>query len=283
NGEVAVYRSSDGANWEDLSNGTGLDSWQDFREIEYLEGAFYASGHYSRARRSTDAGQTWSSAQTGDYHQLTGYATINGIYYGVGYNLNNSYADIDLISTDGIDWIPINPGAVEDRQAIIAFNNTFISVGLNGSIRQSLPINPDNAPPTGVIIGHNQTEARQLNLFTVEASDPDGDDLIYIWDMGDGSEPKNSPSITHSWSSGGNYEITLILSDTQGGYTTLSHNMSVDDPLNTWLDRSSGTALNLLGIAANETHVVAVGANGTILRSVDGATWTKQPLSGVAA
>ncbi|MDQ8196503.1 hypothetical protein QEH59_18885, partial [Coraliomargarita sp. SDUM461004] len=28
---------------------------------------------------------------------------------------------------------------------------------------------------------------------------------------------------------------------------------------------------------------VAVGANGTILRSVDGATWTKQPLSGVAA
>ncbi|MDQ8196497.1 hypothetical protein QEH59_18855, partial [Coraliomargarita sp. SDUM461004] len=31
NGEVAVYRSSDGANWEDLSNGTGLDSWQDFR------------------------------------------------------------------------------------------------------------------------------------------------------------------------------------------------------------------------------------------------------------
>ncbi|MDQ8195369.1 hypothetical protein QEH59_13105, partial [Coraliomargarita sp. SDUM461004] len=141
NGEVAVYRSSDGANWEDLSNGTGLDSWQDFREIEYLEGAFYASGHYSRARRSTDAGQTWSSTQTGDYHQLTGYATINGgLYYGVGYNLNNSYADIDLISTDGINWIPIDPGNLEDRNEITAFKNTFITVGNSGRIRQSATV-----------------------------------------------------------------------------------------------------------------------------------------------
>jgi len=137
NGDVEVRSSTDGLTWTDYSADTGLASWKDFREIEFVGGAFYASGFYGRARRSTDAGQSWSTTQSGDEHQLEGFASIEGIHYSVGRNKDNADADIDLVSNDGINWTIVNPGAIEDRHELTAFNGTFISVGDAGSIRQS--------------------------------------------------------------------------------------------------------------------------------------------------
>ncbi|MDQ8195789.1 PKD domain-containing protein, partial [Coraliomargarita sp. SDUM461004] len=140
-----------------------------------------------------------------------------------------------------------------------------------------------NVAPSGTLIVPSTAIARENVQLSAQVIDANNDALAYHWNLGDGSMHASSASITHSWGIGGSYPITLTVSDMKGGTTTIIQTITVSDPLNTWLDRSSGTALNLLGIAANETHVVAVGANGTILRSVDGATWTKQPLSGVAA
>lgn len=145
NGDVEVRNSTDGSTWTDVSSNTGLDSWQDFREIEYLGGAFHASGFYGQARRSTDNGQNWSTTISGDQLQLEGFALANGVYYAVGTNKDlettlpseDSDADIDLVSNDGINWTVVDPGAVSDRNELIAFNDTFISVGDAGSIRQS--------------------------------------------------------------------------------------------------------------------------------------------------
>ena len=137
NGDVEVRSSSDGLTWADNSNDTGLNSWQDFREIEYLGGAFLAGGYYGRARRSTDGGQNWSTTQSGDRYGLLGYAGTNGVYYSVGVNNSNNNSDVDLISNNGITWTEILPGALPNRRELIAHKGTFISVGDSGSIRQS--------------------------------------------------------------------------------------------------------------------------------------------------
>jgi hypothetical protein len=137
NGDVEVRNSTDGLTWADHSANTSLASWQDFREIEFVDGAFHASGFYGRARRSTNAGQNWSTTQIGDSYQIEGFAGIDGTLYAVGQNKNNADADIDLVSNDGINWTTTDPGAIEDRHELIAFNGTFISVGDAGSIRQS--------------------------------------------------------------------------------------------------------------------------------------------------
>jgi len=137
NGDVEVRSSSDGLTWADNSNDTGLNSWQDFREIEYLGGAFHAGGYYGRARRSTDGGQNWSTTQSGDRYGLLGYAGTNGVYYSVGVNNSNNNSDVDLVSNNGITWTETLPGALPNRRELIAHKGTFISVGDSGSIRQS--------------------------------------------------------------------------------------------------------------------------------------------------
>ena len=272
-GDVAVYRSTDGQTWEDVSNRTGLDSLKDFREIEFIKGAFHASGHYSRAWMSIDNGQTWSAAQTGNRQTIAGFTSIGDLRYAVGLDHGDSSVDIDLLSTDGLKWTPVYPGSIEDRREMVAFNNTFITVGNSGSIRQSAPLNPDNDAPNASIEGPNTTDARQLTLFTADALDLNGDTLAYIWDMGDGIFAENSPSITHSWVVGGNYTVKLTVSDMMGGYVTTTKNVTVSDPLDTWFERTSGLSEDILGVAANQTHVVAVSDANTILRSVDGANW----------
>jgi hypothetical protein len=137
NGDVEVWRSTDGLNWLDVSSGTGLDTWKDLRVIAHSGSHFVASGFYSRAMYSTDQGQTWSSNQSGDIHQVEGFAQGGGLHYAVGINKDDGDADIDLISTDGLSWTPFDPGALDDRNDITFFNNTFITVGENGTIRQS--------------------------------------------------------------------------------------------------------------------------------------------------
>lgn len=137
NGGVKVGSSQDGSSWQEHSGNTGLDSWKDFRDLKYLNGAFHASGFGAGARRSIDNGQNWSTTHSNDWYELEGFAYTNGIYCAVGLDNSNSDADIDLVSNDGINWTVVDPGAVSDRNELIAFNDTFISVGDAGSIRQS--------------------------------------------------------------------------------------------------------------------------------------------------
>lgn len=142
---------------------------------------------------------------------------------------------------------------------------------------------PGNSNPTGTLVGPTSVNARETILFNVEASDGDGDALAYSWDMGDGVVKDNSPTIAHSWIQGGSYDIAVTISDMKGGAFTLQSTITVTDPLNSWTARTSGTTYDLHGIAANDSHVVAVGGSysdaqtfrgAVILRSSDGITWT---------
>jgi hypothetical protein len=64
-------------------------------------------------------------------------------------------------------------------------------------------------------------------------------------------------------------ELSLWVATGEGGtiYTA-------SDPIGTWTSRTSGTAEDLSGVAWDGATAVAVGDNGTIIKSTDGTSWS---------
>lgn len=75
-----------------------------------------------------------------------------------------------------------------------------------------------NRPPTAAIVLFPDSTYRE-NPITFDAtasSDPDGDSLTYLWDLGDGTT-SSTATFTKTYSSPGTYEITLTANDGFGG------------------------------------------------------------------
>ena len=66
-------------------------------------------------------------------------------------------------------------------------------------------------------------------IFNASASyDPDGNITSYIWNFGDGNITETTePIITHSYSSAGNYTVTLTVTDDEGAKITLSKTITI--------------------------------------------------------
>ncbi len=74
----------------------------------------------------------------------------------------------------------------------------------------------ENAPPVidSITADPNEGLAPLEVDFTAEASDPDGDELAYSWDLdGDGTEDSTEESPTHIYALPGDYETELTVSD----------------------------------------------------------------------
>ena len=138
-----VLTSADGITWTNTSADAGLASWQDFRHIQWLGDRFITSGWYSKLRYSTDLGATFATTRT-TTEEMPGLAYGNGVWFAAGATQGNSPVDtdIDLLSTDGVNWTVLSTPALDDRNAAIFFKNTFITAGDNHSIRQSAVIPP---------------------------------------------------------------------------------------------------------------------------------------------
>ncbi len=189
NGNVAVYSSTDGLSWTNYSSGSGLDSWKDYRSIYYNGKHFVASGFYSRVCYSLNLGQTWQTNQTGDTHNMEAYASGAGLVYAVGVNLDASDADVDLVSTDGKTWTVINPGVLSDRNGLTFFKNTFISVGVGGTIRQSNVITP-----LLTYADFAETHFPGGGNNALPSANPDGDRADNLTEFALGSNPTLSSS-----------------------------------------------------------------------------------------
>jgi len=168
NGDVAIWRSSDGLTWSNLSAGSGLDNWMDYRTIHHTGDHFVANGFYSKVCYSLNQAQSWQTNQVGDIHSIEAFASGAGLTYAVGINFSN--ADADLVSADGMSWTPINPGDLSDRNGLAFFNNTFISVGDGGSIRQSAAV---SASDTYASFAETYFPGGGVNALP--SANPDGD------------------------------------------------------------------------------------------------------------
>lgn len=77
----------------------------------------------------------------------------------------------------------------------------------------------DNQAPTiSILASTNQSTTGENIVFTATTNDPDGDTLAYEWTYGDLSFGPNSPVVTNSWSSTGDYVVRRRVSDMKGGF-----------------------------------------------------------------
>lgn len=188
-----------------------------------------------------------------------------------------------------VDTTPATSGVKSDAPIPLgstfadASSNAFITpLALGGSgdnawldVRVNFGPFPGNAAPTaGAISGLATVPARTSNLYSVSASDANGDTLAYSWNTGDGSVPGNSSGIAQTWTVGGSYTLNLTVSDMKGGTLPLSKSVTVTDPLDTWTTGSVGSSEYLEQIVYAEGRYVSAEYFGSVFLSWDGVTWS---------
>ncbi len=76
---------------------------------------------------------------------------------------------------------------------------------------------PDNAAPSVSVSADPAGGAVPLDVtLSAEADDPDGDELAYLWDFGDGTISGENPA-SHLYRAAGTYTASVTVSDRKGG------------------------------------------------------------------
>ena len=74
-----------------------------------------------------------------------------------------------------------------------------------------------NTSPSAVLNGTKiACTGDEISFDTTGTNDPDGDDLSYVWDFGDGSDLQTGSDVSHAYSKGGVYAVKLITNDDKG-------------------------------------------------------------------
>lgn len=81
----------------------------------------------------------------------------------------------------------------------------------------SAPPPPENAAPSVSVSADPADGAAPLDVtLSAEADDPDGDELAYLWDFGDGTISGENPA-SHLYREAGTYTASVTVSDRKGG------------------------------------------------------------------
>jgi len=116
--------------------------------------------------------------------------------------------------------------------------------------QQNVPPNKPNKP-SGTVSGKIKTDY----TYTTSTTDPNGDQVYYMWDWGDGSQsswlgPYNSSvtvSTTHKWTVKGSYSIKVKAKDTFGAESPWSDPLSIKMPCSqNYIVNELGALLHLI-------------------------------------
>jgi hypothetical protein len=253
--------SPDGNSWTDATAASGLTSTQGLFDVEYCSDRFLTSGLNTPIRHSTNGGASFAAAQTG-YLKIPAFAHGNGIYFAAGTDQTNGNADINLISTDGVNWSAMaTANNTDDRKAVVFFNNTFITVGTGGTIRQSAAF---TAPPAAT--GYNAWQALHFPgspALSGSNDDFDSDGAANLVEYATGTDPKNSGSraaITHAVQGG-----QLILTIPRDPAAT---DVLIEGERSTLLNGWTGTGVTILENSALQFRAsIPVGGGNGFLRA----------------
>lgn len=90
--------------------------------------------------------------------------------------------------------------------------------------------NPPEKPskPTG----NTECEPGKDYTFTTSCNDPDGDDVSFLWDWGDGEESEwlDTDDASHNWSEYGDYDIKVMAKDEHGAESDWSESLKISIP-----------------------------------------------------
>jgi len=113
-------------------------------------------------------------------------------------------------------------------QGVLTFQETIAVEPYLSADSNELPQTPQT--PAGPNSGYRYT----TYSYSTSTSDPESDDVRYIFYWGDGSntvtnwyESGNTVSASHQWSQTGTYQVQVQAQDCQGAYTALSSSLTV--------------------------------------------------------
>jgi hypothetical protein len=253
-----------------LLSGTNGSVWTahavppEFPEGQVFIGVAFGNGTFLAT--TAFAGFTLVSTNGTDWTRGTGLSSLkvtygNGLFIGVGFN------GMIQTSPDSVKWTTRRPPAIlqEPLYDVIAFKGRFIAVGNNGTLLTS----SDG-------IQWTQQAMRTTDAFF---SITRNDDLVVI---GGGQRETGQSSILTS-NDGTTWERRVSPSSFPIGrigyggglFVALNGSEILTSPDGQrW--RATGAQIALRGIVFGNDQFVAVGDNGTILTSNDGAVWAEQ-------
>ena len=90
-----------------------------------------------------------------------------------------------------------------------------------------------NTPPNGTIVsppGDVSIQEGETVSFEGDATDPDGDEMTYLWDFGDGMSSTSLSPGDHTYSDSGTYTVTFTVTDARGAVdpTPATRTITVD-------------------------------------------------------
>jgi hypothetical protein len=88
-------------------------------------------------------------------------------------------------------------------------------------------LGPNQSPSADFTYSPDEPVARESITFDAsDSTDPDGKVISWSWDFGDGNKGSGK-TVTHSYSSGDDYAVTLTITDNRGATDTIGKTMSV--------------------------------------------------------
>ena len=153
-----------------------------------------------------------------------------------------------LSSASGTHLLDTTPGSPDDKtDAAVVIGRTYSDfesgihitpIGKGGTVPESMDVVvnvgafPGNAAPDLAVNASASAVATGVAvIFTAAAGDPDGDTLSYAWDFGDKTfSNTNSPAVSKSWSTAGDYTVRCVASDMKGGTASRTVLVRVGSP-----------------------------------------------------
>jgi PKD repeat protein len=80
-----------------------------------------------------------------------------------------------------------------------------------------------------VVIPSTINEGQTIQLSATARDGGSSDNLAYSWNFGDGSDSKNGRNIAHTFADNGTYDVTLTVTDKDGGTTEQTTQVKVDN------------------------------------------------------
>ena len=115
-----------------------------------------------------------------------------------------------------------------------------------GTSTQTVLAKVDNVAPTIVSITKpNQINEGQSVAFSATATDPGiKDTLTYSWSFGDNTTPVVGQNVNHTFADNGNYNVVLTVTDKDGGTTSQTVAVKVDNVAPTIVSIAKPTTIN---------------------------------------
>ncbi|VVB79491.1 PKD domain protein [uncultured archaeon] len=201
---------------EEAGAGTGVDAMDATFYIDNIAPTAEANGPYTC---DEDTSVTLSSSGSNDNYGISSYEwRVDDVVVGTGSTYDYSCLD----------------GPASHSVAL-----TVVDYAGNSNTDTST-ITEKNVDPWSVDAGTDQTvNEGALVSFSGSATDVSGDSLTYTWNFGDESETETGSTVSHTYAQEGIYNVTLTVTDGDGGISTDTLTVTVND-----LDPTAGFSDN---------------------------------------